>query len=92
MIKGLAAGTNAITVDLFNVSALRANGFTDPHQKLITIDDVYSLIVLEEKGLAAGTYANTVDLFNVSALHANGPRDTYQNLFASDTVYSLTVS
>ena len=55
--KDLAAGTNAKTVDLFNVSALQANGPTDPYQKLIASGNVYSLTVLEDTGLAAGTYA-----------------------------------
>ena len=81
--KGIAAGTDASTVDLVNVSALELHGPRDPFQKLQASGDVYALVVLEDEGLAAGTAASTVYLFNVSASELHGPRDPFQKLQAS---------
>ena len=81
--KGVAAGTDASTVDLFNVSALELHGPRDPFRKLKASGSVYALALLEGKGGAAGTSASTADLFNISALKLHGPRDPFQKLQAS---------
>ena len=89
--KGVAAGTDASTVDLFNVSALELHGPRDPFRKLKASGSVYALALLEGKGGAAGTSASTADLFNISALKLHGPRDPLQKLQASGYAYALAV-
>ena len=62
---GIAAGTDAPTVDLFNFSAMSPNGLDVKYKTFQASGDVLSLLKLEDGGLAADTGASTVDLFNL---------------------------
>jgi hypothetical protein len=53
--KGLAAGTDSGTADIFSVSALQPDGPKDPSQQLQPSGDVHFSAVLDDKRLAAGT-------------------------------------
>ena len=89
--KGVAAGTDASTVNLFNVSALELHGPRGPFQKLQAIGSVNALACLEDEGVAAGTSASTVDIFKVSALELHRPRDPFLKLQASGYAHALAV-
>merc|ERR1712217_756431 len=70
---GLAAGTNADTIDLWpNAEAVQRGG--PPKAKLQASGYIYSVIELSSGGLAAGTNAETIDLWpDAQAVQRGGP-------------------